>query len=154
MSTAHNDPTNGRVYGGDTGLIHIEDGNRASIGFWLAQCLDEKMRKDAINDVRRNKKEAREQSLCPGCYMVAIFNAAVSLATRNGQSLRELGVSMSLAFRELALDPDGDNINIESIGVVLDPHEPALQEEDMGMREWENIALAKLLIGGGFAWPL
>ncbi len=49
--------------------------------------------------------------------MIAIFNAAVELADRNGQPRSELARSLSATFAQLA---DGDSL-IEEITVILDP---------------------------------
>lgn len=124
MSTRNNDPTDGRVYGGDTGLIHIEDGRRGQMGSRLAELLDSAMRDGAVAAGRRRKAQAEAQSLCPGCYMVALFNCAVDLAVKNHQSLAELGDSMSLAFKMLAdAARNGEVVQMESIIVVLDSHD-------------------------------
>lgn len=145
MGTAHNNPTMGRVYGGDTGLIHIADGERANMGAWLA----DRMRAEAIADLRRTSAEAREQDLCPGCYMVALFNAAVQLAKENGQSLSELGNSMAAAFQQLAANPQPDAANIESMMVALDPdHEP-----EPALDYWAQAAIASMQFGGA-PWAL
>lgn len=149
MSTRQYNPTEGRVYGGDCVLIHIADGERADMGAWLAARLDQRMRLDAIAESRRTESEAESQDLCPGCYMVVLFNAAVELAKHNRQSLRELGASMAAAFQQLVDNPNADEANIESIGVVLDPHEP-----QMSARDWESHAIAHLMTSGGAAWVL
>jgi hypothetical protein len=117
MATRQFNATEGRVYGGDCGLIHIADGERASVGYTLATWLDSHMRADAISSGRRTREEADAQDLCPGCYMVALFNAAVTLAQQNGQTLQELGDSMAEAFHHLAT---GGADRIEHINVVLD----------------------------------
>lgn len=117
MTTRQFNATEGRVYGGDCGLIHIGDGERASVGYTLAMWLDSHMRAEAITSGRRTREQADKQDLCPGCYMVALFNAAVTLAHQNGQSLAELGDSMAEAFHHLAT---GGADRIEHINVVLD----------------------------------
>lgn len=43
-----------------------------------------------------------DKPLCPGCYMIALVAAAMTLAKRNGQSLRELGMTMSHYFFRVA----------------------------------------------------
>jgi hypothetical protein len=120
MSTRNNDPTNGRVYGGDSGLVHIKDGNRVAMGIHTAMFLDDSMRSAAFADGDRTLEQADNQNLCPGCYMVALFNAAVHLAQQNGQSLDELGRSMSEAFGMLAKNENPTALYIESIIVQLD----------------------------------
>jgi hypothetical protein len=100
--------TLGRVYGGNPTLCHIADGTRRTVGFAVAESLTLEMRRRA-NDW--------SNPLCPGCYMVAIVNAAMFLATHNGQSLTELGNSLSLAFAKVA---DGGGLS-EEIVVMLDP---------------------------------
>lgn len=149
MTTRNNNATLGRVYGGDTGLIHIADGQRRHVGARLAVLLDSIMRADARMRGDRTEAEADRQDLCPGCYMVAMFNACVELAQQNGQSLSELGATMAAAFQQLADNPEATAANIEHIGVILDPLDP---NEGMDAREWENYALAQLLLSGGAAW--
>jgi hypothetical protein len=151
MTTRKNDATLGRVYGGDTGLIHIADGQRRHVGARIAVLLDSMMRADARIRGDRTDTQADRQDLCPGCYMVALFNACVELAQRNNQSLRELGTSMAAAFQHLADNPNATAANIEHIGVLLDPLDPS---EGMDAREWENYALAQLLVNGGAVWTL
>lgn len=151
MNTRDNNATLGRVYGGDTGLIHIADGQRRHVGARLAVMLDSIMRADARMRGDRTEAEADRQDLCPGCYMVAMFNACVELARQNGQSLAELGNSMAAAFQALADNPNATAANIEHIGVILDPPEP---DEQMSAADWENYALAQLLLGGGASWAI
>lgn len=43
-----------------------------------------------------------DKALCPGCYMIALFDAAVELAKREGQPVQELGASMAELFTKLA----------------------------------------------------
>ena len=120
MKHATQNGTDGRVYGGDCDLIHIADGKRAEMGAELGRELDAMMRTAAVWSGARTGSQAYGESaqpLCPGCYMVALFNAAVSLADANGQSVHELGASMSRAFWELAT---GGDKSIESITVELD----------------------------------
>jgi hypothetical protein len=119
MSTRKKDPTCSRVYGGDPSLVHIADGQRRKVGAWLAGQLDERMRFDAMRDGSRLPLEATAQDLCPGCFMVAVLNAAVTLAVCNGQSVRELSRTLSAAFKHIADDPSAPDI--ESITVLLDP---------------------------------
>lgn len=97
------DPDTGRprVYGGDPDLVHIQDGQRCSVGAGLASHYDATIRTLAIA-----RKANASGALCPGCYMVAVYNCAVTLATRNGQSLSELGETMAAQFSLLALHPE------------------------------------------------
>lgn len=111
--------TEGRVYGGDPGLIHVPDGKRADLGKALATDLDRLMRVGAQG---RTLHEASTQPLCPGCYMVVGFDMLVTLADRNGQSRVELANSMIRAFEKLRDDPHGEGL-IEEIIVELDPEE-------------------------------
>ena len=110
--------TQGRVYGGDPGLIHIPDGRRAEFGRKVASFLTDQMHHlDAGISWTPN---GRYKPLCPGCYMVALVNAAIELADRNGQSRKELGLSMANAFSRLAA---GGPMVREEIEVILDPEE-------------------------------
>lgn len=92
--------TDGRVYGGDPNLVHIEDGQRCVAGAYLARELDRAMR---IAAAKRGANATG--ALCPGCYMIAIFNAAIELANANGQPVAELGRTLSTAFVRLADRP-------------------------------------------------
>jgi hypothetical protein len=118
--------TNGRVYGGDPALVHIQDGQRTFVGRYVANQLEHYMRAAAAA-ARKPEQDMDPWTLplCAGCYMVAIFNASVFLAKDSGQSLSELGRTMSAAFAALIDYPDGDPDCIESINVMLDPEEPS-----------------------------
>jgi hypothetical protein len=109
-----------QVYRGCAQLVHIEDGHRAVMGRELATQLDFAIRQRAA-EVQEDESTGNpwNDPLCPGCYMVAVFNCAVELARRNGQSLTELGNSLAGAFKLLADSPDDHNV-IESIEVQLD----------------------------------
>lgn len=120
MSIDKTGGTEGRVYGGNPSLIHVKDGTRAQLGAYVAGQLDVEMRFRAAMESERTIEQALRQKLCPGCYMVVLFNAAVQLAQANGQSLTELGNSMSAAFKALA---EGGPEAIEEIEVLLDPCE-------------------------------
>jgi len=117
--------TDGRVYGGDCGLIHIADGKRTAAGMAVANFLDESMRVNAVRSGARTDREAEMQNLCPGCYMIALFNAAVELAQRNRQPLSELGNTMAAAFQALAEKPAASEACLEEIAVILDPEDAA-----------------------------
>lgn len=109
-----------RVYGGDCDLIHVQDGQRGKMGEAAARYIDMSMRHEAWKARARTRNEVETQSLCPGCYMVVGFNALLTLAKQNGQSLPELGRTMAAAFTKLAECGD-DAACIEEINVLLDP---------------------------------
>jgi hypothetical protein len=107
--------TDGRVYGGDCNLIHVVDGNRAALGREMAATLDTRMRQQAVG---RTAEQRETQLLCPGCYMVVVFDMLTELARRNGQPLTELASSMCNALEMYA----SKGISaIEEIEVILDP---------------------------------
>lgn len=93
--------TNGRVYGGDLSLVHIPDHHRTDVGEGLAKVVDEHMR-----TIARVVGTNAQGLLCPGCYMIALFDAAIALARQNGQPVQELGHSMADLFTKLAYDGD------------------------------------------------
>jgi hypothetical protein len=97
------------VYRNDAARVHIPDGQRVDVGRDTADFIDVEMRSFSRASI--------DTPLCPGCYMVAVFNCAVQLAKQNGQSLKELGRSMACAFEALA---NGGESEIESIRVILD----------------------------------
>lgn len=103
--------TDGRVYGGDPVLCHIPDGQRTDVGKSIAAFTE---------TLIRGFNAGKEQlALCPGCYMVAIYNAAVALAQRNGQPLAELGRSMEKAFARLGEYETGGLMFIEEVEVLV-----------------------------------
>jgi hypothetical protein len=113
--------TEGRVYGGDPNLIHIADGTRAEVATQVADFVGAEMRLRADAQGQRTWSQiwgSERQNLCPGCYMVVGFNTLLVLAERNGQSLRELGLTMAEAFSKLA--EDQSPATIEEIMVILD----------------------------------
>lgn len=120
------DGTDGRVYGGDPNLIHVPDGKRRLAGSQAAIAIDGIMR--AISN-RIPWPQRAFKLLCPGCYMIVLFNAAIFLAQRNGQPLTELGRTMARAFTKLADDAevkrgfDPSDALVEEIEVMLDPEE-------------------------------
>jgi hypothetical protein len=127
--------SDGLVYRGACDLVHIEDGKRAEMGADLAHVLDQTMRAAAVGNGSRTVQQAGTLPLCPGCYMVAVFNMAVTLAKANGQSMTELGNSMAQAFQALA---DGGESRMESIHVALDPDDdedaaPVAHMGDVGL---------------------
>lgn len=116
LKTLTRNGTDNRVYGGDCDLIHVIDGKRKAMGLAVAYELDKFMRQNAEN---RTEEEKANQLLCPGCYMVVMFNALVSLAEMNGQPMTELGNTMANAFSKLA--KDNGYKGLEEIRVMLDP---------------------------------
>lgn len=123
--------TEGRVYGGDPNLIHIADGTRADVGRAIADAVDLQMRWLADGNKARSWSQiwgSQRQALCPGCYMVVGFNTMLTLAERNGQSLRELGLTMAQAFAKLAEDQSPSTI--EEILVILDAEPCPIEMRD------------------------
>jgi hypothetical protein len=116
-------------YRGAPDRVHIADGERANMGDTLAAALSDRMRQGAAV---AGDEGAFYKPLCPGCYMVALFNAAVTLAKENGQSLTELGNSMAQAFAELAA---GGPDRTESIHVVRDD---GVDSARIGAELWER----------------
>jgi len=95
--------TGGRSYGGDPNLVHIPDHHRADVGREIADTLTATMRLLATLGVGHDVEAYEgDKALCPGCYMIALFDAAVELAKREGQPVRELGLSMAQLFTRLA----------------------------------------------------
>lgn len=122
-------PDTDMVYRGDECRIHIADGMRVDTGTNLADHLSRLMRTDAHESGVETWDDAfgfRAKSLCPGCYMTAGFNMLVTLARENGQSLRELGRTMALAFTDLA---NGGPEQREEVRVVLDDEQEPAQPE-------------------------
>ncbi len=110
-----------RIYGGDSQLVHVKDGTRAIFGARVAEAISQMMRDQAVADGLKSREEADAQALCPGCYMIVLFNAAVALACANGQSLAGLGHTMTLAFNELRQRAELGMANCkESIHVFID----------------------------------
>lgn len=114
MATLTRNGTEGRVYGGDCNLVHIKDGERSKVGELTAHALDAMMRTLAA----RQGNETENKALCPGCYMIALFNAALILARKNGQPVSELAHTMAAAFTKLASNV-GEGLT-EEIEVILD----------------------------------
>jgi hypothetical protein len=108
--------SDGRVYGGDVNLIHVVDGLRGQMGVDVADTVERLMRERAEN---RTNEEREAQALCPGCYMVVIFNAMLSLAERTGQDLKEMTRAMKGALTELEKDPTNQGLR-EEICIILD----------------------------------
>jgi hypothetical protein len=108
--------TEGRVYGGDPDLLHVPDGKRSDLGALVAAFIEGQMREGAENRTERQKEMQR---LCPGCYMVVLFDAALHLADNTGQSRLELARSMKWAYEQLEANPEQPPI--EEIFIRLDP---------------------------------
>lgn len=95
--------TDGRTYGGDPSLVHIPDHHRADVGRSVAAMLEAEMRTlGTLGFGHEPKPYDSDACICPGCYMIALFDAAVFLAKATGQDVRELGTSMAYLFAELA----------------------------------------------------
>lgn len=104
-------------YAGDPNLVHVADGRRADMGRSAAGFIEQEIRYNASVAGRGDLNNAYKAPLCPGCYMVVIYNTALELAKQNGQSETELCRSLSLAFAKLA---DNPNMDKEEIFVCLD----------------------------------
>lgn len=103
MQNLTHNGTDGRTYGGDPSLIHIPDHHRADVGRAVADMLSATMRAFATIGVGHDPEPYDgDKALCPGCYMIALFDAAIELAKREGQPVRELGLSMASLFDRLA----------------------------------------------------
>lgn len=118
-----------RVYGGKPNYVHIPDGKRKMVGQDIAQFVDSLMRVLSEGDGSKSKP------LCPGCFMIALFNAAVYLADQNGQSRSELGRSMAAAFQALADNPQAGLT--EEMAIKLDP-----QQDSDGPTVAQSVSLA------------
>lgn len=95
--------TEGRAYGGDPSLVHIPDHHRADVGRSIAVMLESEMRTlGTLGFGHEPKPYDSDAPICPGCYMIALFDAAVWLAKGTGQDVRELGCSMAYLFARLA----------------------------------------------------
>lgn len=104
--------TMGRTYGGACDLVHIPDGRRRDVGRMLGEFLERVQREVA------NVPGAQDKLLCPGCYMIALIDAAVWLAENNGQDVHELGASMAHAFEQIAIKGDYDRALIEEMEII------------------------------------
>ena len=104
----------GKVYWQDQNLIHAED-QWIPFGERTANGLEMLIRR-AANDWNMDK------AVCPACYMLTLYNAAVFMAERNDQSMKELGESMAQLFTELATG----KVPSQSEMVVF-PHRNALE---------------------------
>lgn len=114
--TRNGTPDNGkaRVYGGDCNLVHIADGTRKEVGEEIAMFLD-----DVIRDrAELQGKDTEGKYLCPGCAMIALFNASIITARNNGQPLSELARTMAHAYDRLLANPEAGLT--EEIEVILD----------------------------------
>lgn len=109
--------TDGRSYGGDPSLIHIPDHHRADVGKAVADMLTATMKALATLGVGHDAESYdSDKPLCPGCYMIALFDASIELAKREGQSVQELGLSMAQLFTKLA--QEGEYRATEEMTVV------------------------------------
>lgn len=97
--------SDGRSYGGDPNLIHIPDHHRADFGRAIADTVISTMRLLGTLGVGHDAEPYDgDKPVCPGCYMIGLFDALVELAKRDGQSVQELGASMAELFTQLAKD--------------------------------------------------
>lgn len=103
-----------------TDRVHISDGFRGDVGREVAEHVDQQMRADAVTDglLTNEQVYGERKPLCPGCYMSAMYNALRELAVRNGQSLSELGRTMSAQFAKLV---EADTGPVEEVWVLRDP---------------------------------
>lgn len=109
--------TDGRSYGGDPSLIHIPDHHRTDVGRAVADMLTATMHTLATLGVGHDAEAYdSDKPLCPGCYMIALFDAAIELAKREGQPVQELGLSMAQLFKKLA--EEGEYRATEEMTVV------------------------------------
>lgn len=119
------DGTLGRVYGGDPNLVHVADGQRGTTGVIVSAFASVTIRLLAVQSGARTEEEAKAMLLCPGCYMVVMFNATVQMAKDNDQPLRELAQTMAAAFQRLddcLARGEDPQLCIEEIQVLLDPN--------------------------------
>lgn len=93
-----------QIYTGDPEKIHIREGGRGEVGHDLAGDLDSRMRRECVDP--RTEYELLTQRLCSGCYMIALFNAALTLADGNGQDRVEMAKWMVGLFTLLANNPE------------------------------------------------
>lgn len=127
MNATRNKET-GMVYRG-TDRVHIADGFRDDVGTSVAHFVDTTMRADAVQDGLLTEEQVygpEAKALCPGCYMTAIYNAARQLAIESGQSLSELGRTMSAQFSKLMYADTGP---VEEVYVLLDDPDDPPQDE-------------------------
>jgi hypothetical protein len=110
MTTKH---TNQKVYRADPKYVHIPDDQRAEVGHTIAILAADAIRIAAAKEAHRL---IWTKPLCPGCYMVALVHAALTLAQENGQDQKELALSLSNAFAQVAETGEFG----ESIIVLLD----------------------------------
>ena len=108
------------VYRGAADLIHIADGQRAAFGEELAQHLAARMRRaDWARRLLAGETDAEAARLsqglplCPGCYMVAMFDATLALARDSGQDIAEMaGLSLETTIRAIRKLADKGCLNI------------------------------------------
>lgn len=81
----------------DPGLVEVPDGERGQVGAFVARDIEAAMRSIAH---RRGADGAYDidAKMCPDCYMVVLFNAAMKLAKLNGQPPKELCMSLGNLF--------------------------------------------------------
>lgn len=74
--------------------LHFADGSHVEAGRTVATFLDA-LQRDA------NPDAPDDALLCPGCYMLVLFNASLFLAADNGQSGLQLARTMERAYGDL-----------------------------------------------------
>lgn len=80
----------GRVYGGDARFLHIPDHHRREVGREITAFVRAKF--NALNPGREG------DPICPGCMMIAMFDATLDLAQESGQPVNELAATMAWAW--------------------------------------------------------
>jgi len=121
------DPHSGasRVYGGDSNLVHVPDGQRAELGKAVAEFVDNIIRAAAALNMLEKPDDGAVDvvswpngPICPGCAMIVLFNASIEMAEQNGQPVKELAKTMANAYQKLADNPETGVT--EEIEVILD----------------------------------
>lgn len=136
---------NDMVYRGRPDLVHVSDGKRAEAGQAVAKFIDKAMRQNAVGrsaeQLYGDFNGEGALPLCPGCYMVVVYDAAIALADANGQSRRELAASLSLAFAKLAAEPELGYS--EEIHVLLDPCDDPMIGQKVEHKDNGAVSLAE-----------
>lgn len=131
--------TNGRSYGGDPSLVHIPDHHRGDAGKAIADSVTATMRMlGTLGFGHEPKPYESDAPLCPGCYMITLFDAAVELAKREGQPVKELGYSMAALFAKLAREGEyraTEEMTVVTIGTV----DPATNVDSTILGYWPIV---------------
>lgn len=142
MGKLSHNGTAGRTYGGDPSLVHIPDHHRTDVGRAIANELESLMRLlGSLGVGHEAKSPEADDPLCPGCYMIALFDAAVILAERTGQDVRELGASMAGLFTGLA--EGGKYQPTEEMIIVCVPSSPTIEERRVSLAAASALALVR-----------